>query len=78
MTQNKIYDAACLMSEVEFLRPLSTKTLLMIAQEIVEVRCHQISDKLKSILHIDKDERFDEEVENLSFQLSKLINNERR
>lgn len=74
MKQNKIYYAACLMSEVEFLTPLSTKTLLMIAQEIAEVKHHQISEKLKSMLHLDKDERFKKEVDDLSSQLSALIN----
>ena len=73
MKNIKVYSTACLLSEVEFLSPLSTKTLLMIAQEIAETKQQQISTKLKQLLHLHEEKIFEEEVEELSQQLLQII-----
>lgn len=73
MKNIKVYSTACLLSEVEFLSPLSTKTLLMIAQEIAETKQQQISTKLKQLLHLHEEAIFEEEVEELSQQLLQII-----
>ena len=73
MRKVAVYNIACLLSEVEFLTPLSTKTLLMIAQKVATERRESLSTELKTILNIHDNEMFAKDVEKLSQQLSAII-----
>lgn len=73
MRKVAVYDIACLLSEVEFLTPLSTKTLLMIAQKVATEKRESLSTELKTILNIHDNEIFAKDVEKLSQQLSAII-----
>lgn len=73
MKKVAVYDIACLLSEVEFLTPLSTKTLLVIAQKVSTEKKEDLSHELKTILNIHDNEIFSKDVEKLSQQLNAMM-----